>query len=92
MSDVVWYPNQIDGRINIADARRLGARIVTTYLDLIAYDIPRYHGSAEAWQAYRSLQRRIALRIQRDLGLAVARRVHRDPARRASSRRSAPSA
>lgn len=61
MSDVVWYPNQIDGRSNIADARRLGARIVATYLDLIAYDIPRYHGSEQAWHAYRSLQRRIAL-------------------------------
>jgi glycosyltransferase involved in cell wall biosynthesis len=62
-SDVVWYPNQIDGRSNIAQARRLGARIVTTYLDLIAYDIPRYHGSPQAWQAYRSLQRRIALSV-----------------------------
>ena len=62
-SDVVWYPNQIDGRSNIASARRLGARVVTTYLDLIAYDIPRYHGSPEAWQAYRALQRRIALSV-----------------------------
>jgi len=63
LSDIVWYPNQIDGRSNIADARRLGARIVTTYLDLIAYDIPRYHGSEQAWHAYRSLQRRIALSV-----------------------------
>ncbi len=63
MSDVVWYPNQIDGRSNISAARRLGARVVTTYLDLIAYDIPRYHGSPEAWQAYRALQRRIALSV-----------------------------
>jgi glycosyltransferase involved in cell wall biosynthesis len=62
-SDVVWYPNQIDGRSNIAAARRLGARIVTTYLDLIAYDIPRYHGSPEGWHAYRALQRRIALSV-----------------------------
>ncbi len=63
LSDVIWYPNQIDGRSNIASARRLGARIVTTYLDLIAYDIPRYHGSADAWRAYRALQRRIALSV-----------------------------
>ena len=62
-SDVVWYPNQIDARSNIASARRLGARVVTTYLDLIAYDIPRYHGSPEAWLAYRGLQRRIALSV-----------------------------
>jgi len=63
MSDIVWYPNQIDARSNIADARRLGSRVVTTYLDLIAYDIPRYHGTPEAWYAYRSLQRRIALSV-----------------------------
>jgi glycosyltransferase involved in cell wall biosynthesis len=62
-SDIVWYPNQIDGRSNIAAARRLGARVITTYLDLIAYDIPRYHGSPEAWYAYRALQRRIALSV-----------------------------
>ncbi|MFM8896755.1 MAG: glycosyltransferase, partial [Actinomycetales bacterium] len=59
--DIAWYPNQIDHRSSIGAARRLGHRVVTTYLDLIAYDIPRYHGSATAWRAYRSLQRRIAL-------------------------------
>ncbi len=63
LSDVVWYPNQIDARSNIAAARRLGDRVVTTYLDLIAYDIERYHGSREAWLAYRGLQRRIALSV-----------------------------
>ena len=62
-ADVVWYPNQIDGRSNISEARGLGRRIVTTYLDLIAYDIPRYHGSPEAWAAYRGLQRKIALSV-----------------------------
>jgi glycosyltransferase involved in cell wall biosynthesis len=63
ISDVVWYPNQIDGRSNIGAARRLGARVVTTYLDLIAYDIPRYHADEQAWLAYRALQRRIALSV-----------------------------
>lgn len=63
MSDVVWYPNQIDGRSRISGARSLGERVVATYLDLIAYDIPRYHGSVEAWQAYRALQRRTALSV-----------------------------
>ncbi len=63
MADIVWYPNQIDARSNISMARRLGARVVTTYLDLIAYDIERYHGSREAWLTYRSLQRRIALSV-----------------------------
>ncbi len=63
LSDVVWYPNQIDARSNIAAARHLGARVVTTYLDLIAYDIERYHGSRDAWLVYRALQRRIALSV-----------------------------
>ncbi len=62
-ADIVWYPNQIDGRSDITDARLLGRRVVTTYLDLIAYDIPRYHGSSEGWAAYRSLQRKIALSV-----------------------------
>jgi len=62
-TDLVWYPNQIDQRVDISQARVLGRRVVTTYLDLIAYDIPRYHASAEAWAAYRSLQRRIALSV-----------------------------
>jgi len=76
-SDVVWYPNQIDRRSNIAAARRLGARVVTTYLDLIAYDIPRYHGSPEAWHAYRALQRRIALSVDgiTTISADVARRL-----------------
>ena len=62
-ADIIWYPNQIDGRSNIEQARVLGRRVVTTYLDLIAYDIPRYHASATAWGAYRGLQRRIALSV-----------------------------
>ena len=63
ISDAVWYPNQIDQRVDITYARSLGRRVITTYLDLIAYDIPRYHASQEAWSAYRSLQRRIALSV-----------------------------
>jgi glycosyltransferase involved in cell wall biosynthesis len=62
-TDVIWYPNQIDHRVDISYARSLGRRVITTYLDLIAYDIPRYHASEEAWVAYRALQRRIALSV-----------------------------
>jgi glycosyltransferase involved in cell wall biosynthesis len=62
-ADVIWFPNQIDARSNIGQARELGRRVVTTYLDLIAYDIPRYHASPEAWGVYRALQRRIALSV-----------------------------
>jgi glycosyltransferase involved in cell wall biosynthesis len=62
-ADIMWYPNQIDRRSNIAAARGLGRRVITTYLDLIAYDIPRYHASTEAWSAYRAMQRTIALSV-----------------------------
>lgn len=62
-TDVIWYPNQIDQRVDISQARTLGRRVITTYLDLIAYDIPRYHASDDAWAAYRLLQRRIALSV-----------------------------
>jgi glycosyltransferase involved in cell wall biosynthesis len=62
-TDVIWYPNQIDQRVDISQARSLGRRVITTYLDVIAYDIPRYHASNDAWAAYRSLQRRIALSV-----------------------------
>ena len=63
VTDVIWYPNQIDQRVDISQARSLGRRVITTYLDLIAYDIPRYHASQDSWAAYRSLQRRIALSV-----------------------------
>jgi len=62
-TDVIWYPNQIDQRVDVTQARSVGRRVITTYLDLIAYNIPRYHASQEAWAAYRSLQRRIALSV-----------------------------
>ncbi|MCH9690346.1 MAG: glycosyltransferase, partial [Gammaproteobacteria bacterium] len=62
-TDVIWYPNQIDQRVDISRARTHGRRVITTYLDMIAYDVPRYHASLEAWRAYRSLQRRTALGV-----------------------------
>jgi len=62
-ADIAWYPNQIDRRSNIAQARSQGRRVVTTYLDLIAYDIPRYHASANDWAEYRHLQRAVALSV-----------------------------
>ena len=60
-SDIAWYPNQVDARIDLSAARQLGRRVVVTYLDLIAYDISRYHASQDAWESYRSLQRNVAL-------------------------------
>lgn len=79
-ADVIWYPNQIDQRVNIGSSRQLGRRIVTTYLDLIAYDIPRYHGSEQGWAAYRSLQRRVALSVDgiTTISADVAKRLYQE--------------
>lgn len=63
VTDVVWFPNQPDRTFDMRRARTLGRRLVVTYLDLIAYDIPRYHQSADAWSAYRLLQRQAALGV-----------------------------
>ena len=79
-ADIVWFPNQIDQRSNITDARRRGRRVITTYLDLIAYDIPRYHASHEAWAAYRNLQRRVALTVDgiTTISADVAKRLYQE--------------
>jgi glycosyltransferase involved in cell wall biosynthesis len=79
-ADIVWFPNQIDQRSDIADVRRRGRRIITTYLDLIAYDIPRYHASHDAWAAYRLLQRRIALTVDgiTTISADVAKRLYQE--------------
>ena len=82
-SDILWYPNQIDQRVNIEQARDLGRRVVTTYLDLIAYDIPRYHASFEAHAAYRAMQRKIALSVDgiTTISKDVAKRLYQETPR-----------
>ena len=79
-SDVMWYPNQIDQRVDITQARSRAKRVITTYLDLIAYDIPRYHASQDAWAAYRTLQRRIPLAVDgiTTISADVAHRLHEE--------------
>jgi glycosyltransferase involved in cell wall biosynthesis len=82
-TDILWYPNQIDQRVNIEQARDLGKRVVTTYLDLIAYDIPRYHASPEAHAAYRAMQRKIALSVDAITTISkdVAKRLYQETPR-----------
>ena len=82
-TDVIWYPNQIDQRVDISQARQLGKRVITTYLDLIAYDVPRYHGSPEGWAAYRGLQRKIALSVDgiTTISKDVAKRLYEETPR-----------
>ncbi len=87
-ADIAWYPNQIDGRSNIEQARSLGRRVVATYLDLIAYDIPKYHASAQAWASYRSMQRRVALSVDgvTTISADVASRLKQEAPRLESER------
>jgi glycosyltransferase involved in cell wall biosynthesis len=82
-TDIIWYPNQIDQRVDISQARQLGKRVVTTYLDLIAYDIPKYHASPEAWAAYRAMQRKIALSVDgiTTISKDVAKRLYQETPR-----------
>ena len=79
-TDIIWYPNQIDQRVDISQARQLGKRVITTYLDLIAYDIPKYHASPEAWAAYRAMQRKIALSVDgiTTISKDVAKRLYQE--------------
>lgn len=60
-ADVFWYPNQLDSRSAVSAARALGHRVITTFLDFIAYDIDAYHAGTSEWMEYRSLQRKVAL-------------------------------
>lgn len=82
-TDIIWYPNQIDQRVDISNSRQLGKRVVTTYLDLIAYDIPKYHASPEAWAAYRAMQRKIALSVDgiTTISKDVAKRLYQETPR-----------
>ena len=61
--DVAWFPYHPAGVSPIAEARRLAERVVTTCLDLIAYDVVSYHRSEQEWERFRSLQRRAALYV-----------------------------
>jgi glycosyltransferase involved in cell wall biosynthesis len=82
-TDIIWYPNQIDQRVDVSKSRELGKRVITTYLDLIAYDIPRYHASPEAWAAYRAMQRKIALSVDgiTTISKDVAKRLYQETPR-----------
>ncbi|MDE0973842.1 MAG: glycosyltransferase [Candidatus Nanopelagicales bacterium] len=79
-TDLIWYPNQIDQRVDISQSRKLGKRVITTYLDLIAYDIGKYHGDENSWAAYRATQRTIALSVDgiTTISADVAKRLYQE--------------
>lgn len=80
-ADVFWYPNQLDSRSAVSAARALGHRVITTFLDFIAYDIDAYHAGTSEWMEYRSLQRKVALAsdgittISQDVGTRICAEV-----------------
>ena len=66
--------------MEISQARKLGRRVITTYLDLIAYEIPKYHASSEAWAVCRAMQRKIALSVDGITAISkdVAKRFYQE--------------
>jgi glycosyltransferase involved in cell wall biosynthesis len=60
--DIYWRPCQPDFFFDVFEARKIGKRVVITYFDLIAYDIPSYpyHANFEQWMKYRDIQERNA--------------------------------
>jgi glycosyltransferase involved in cell wall biosynthesis len=60
--DIYWRPCQPDFFFDILEARKIAKRVVVTYFDLIAYDIPSYpyNLNFEQWMKYRDIQERNA--------------------------------
>jgi glycosyltransferase involved in cell wall biosynthesis len=60
--DIYWRPCQPDFFFDVFEARKIAKRVVITYFDLIAYDIPSYPYNAnfEQWMKYRDIQERNA--------------------------------
>ncbi len=60
--DIYWRPCQPDFFFDVFEARKIAKRVVITYFDLIAYDIPSYpyHANFEQWMKYRDIQERNA--------------------------------
>jgi glycosyltransferase involved in cell wall biosynthesis len=52
-TDVVHRPQQVFTPHDLRLLHLLGDRVVISQLDLIAYRIPAYHASIDAWRAYR---------------------------------------
>ena len=60
--DIYWRPCQPDFFFDVFEARKIAKRVVITYFDLIAYDIPSYPYNANfvQWTKYRDIQERNA--------------------------------
>jgi len=52
-ADVFHRPYQPSSGVRLDSWRKAGRRTVVTMLDVIAYQVPGYHESAEAWFSYR---------------------------------------
>lgn len=65
-TDVIHRPQQVFTPSDLRLLQLVGERLVVTHMDLIAYRVPTYHDSVDAWRAYRRTSR---------LALAAADRV-----------------
>jgi len=76
--DIVHRPFQPGHGMRLETWRRVGYRTLVTIHDLIAYQVPGYHDSPEAWFTYRSIVRSACdeadavIVISDDVGRAVA--------------------
>ena len=55
--DIVHRPYQVVPGVDARSWREVGARTLITQHDLIAFQVPDYHGTPENWFAYRSATR-----------------------------------
>ena len=61
--DVVYRPFQVTAGLDLSRWRDVGRRTVVTIHDVIGYQIPTYHGSADGWLAHRRSTRRSTAQV-----------------------------
>jgi glycosyltransferase involved in cell wall biosynthesis len=57
LTDIVHRPQQVFTPDDLRLLRMLGERVVVSHLDLIAFRVPTYHASLDAWRSYRRTTR-----------------------------------
>ena len=61
--DVIHRPYQLDTSLDMSRWRSVGRRIAVTVHDLIAYQIPTYHSTPDAWFAHRHVTRALSRQV-----------------------------
>jgi glycosyltransferase involved in cell wall biosynthesis len=57
LTDIVHRPQQVFTPDDLRLLRMLGERVVISHMDLIAFRVPTYHASLDAWRSYRRTTR-----------------------------------